>query len=343
MKVLFLLKKRSENYGIHNSSGLLNSVKFVSDALQHIGVDSKYVLVEDGNGIDKEVYFNKPEVVILEAYWALPSKVEELSKKYSKINWIVRSHSNMPFFVCEKMAIDWSFKYLAIKNVYVAANNKELYSSLLLLGHHKSKNILYLPNYYPVSDYDFIGRFKNKEVINIGCFGALRLLKNHINQALGALQFGHDRKMKIRFHINAQTLNGGDSTILHNLRELFSNIGQDHELVEHEWLEHECFKHLIKEHIDVGLQVSYSETFNIVAADFVDMLRPTVVSEEVSWMDSKFHANPNSVEDINAKIKKVLDPRCIPVIKENKKRLKDFSTKSLDIWRDTLADFKLSH
>jgi len=60
---------------------------------------------------------------------------------------------------------------------------------------------------------------------------------------------------------------------------------------------HESFTHLIRK-MDFGLQVSFSETFNIVAADFVHLKVPIVGSSEIEWMNWLYKANPTDIDSI---------------------------------------------
>ncbi len=50
------------------------------------------------------------------------------------------------------------------------------------------------------------------------------------------------------------------------------------------------------------MQVSYSETFNIVTADFVNNNIPVVVSPEIFWVADLYKADPNSVDSIQTKL-----------------------------------------
>jgi hypothetical protein len=50
--------------------------------------------------------------------------------------------------------------------------------------------------------------------------------------------------------------------------------------------------------MDLGMQVSFSETFNIVTADMVALGIPVVVSDEIEWVYPFFHAIPQSTDDI---------------------------------------------
>src|SRR5690606_12731292 len=80
-----------------------------------------------------------------------------------------------------------------------------------------------------------------------------------------------------------------------NLKALFD--GTPHELVEHGWLLHDSFQNLIQT-MDFGLQVSFSETFNIVAADFVHLHVPIVGSQEIEWMSCVYKAKPTDLDNI---------------------------------------------
>ena len=115
-----------------------------------------------------------------------------------------------------------------------------------------------------------------KDTINIAVFGAIRPLKNHLIQAISAIQFANEEGLKLYFHINGTRIENNGDPVLKNLRELFE--GQEkHELVEHCWMEHDKFVELLQS-MDICMQVSFSETYNIVTADAVNGLVPVVVS-----------------------------------------------------------------
>ena len=140
MKVLFICKRRNTYYGI--SYGLLNSAEFVSGMLGSIGVDSKVVVVNDNNDIDREV--TKMEwglegiskegprsIVIIEALWVVPEKFDILKQLHPNVEWIVRIHSKSSFLASEGIAMDWINRYFD-KGVRVAFNNidtRELFAS----------------------------------------------------------------------------------------------------------------------------------------------------------------------------------------------------------------------
>jgi len=131
----------------------------------------------------------------------------------------------------------------------------------------------------------------NKNTISIGCFGALRPLKNHLQQAIWAMMFADKIGKHLEFHINRSEFEKDESSpVLKNLHSLFSST--PHTLVEHPWVEHDEFLKLVKT-MDLGLQMSFTETFNIVTADFVYCGVPIVVSDEIDWMNFLYKANPS--------------------------------------------------
>jgi len=75
-----------------------------------------------------------------------------------------------------------------------------------------------------------------------------------------------------------------------------------HELVGHEWMPRNEFLGLCRM-MDIGMQVSFSETFNIVAADLINQGVPVVVSKEVPWASGLFCADPTDSNDIFRKLR----------------------------------------
>ena len=116
----------------------------------------------------------------------------------------------------------------------------------------------------------------------------------------------------------------------HYLKALF--YGSGHELVFHDWCDHAEFLKLVKK-MDVGMQVSLSETFNIVAADFVSQGIPIVVSSEVDWMPRLSRADPTSIFDIVEELESVLVLSRIGLIHLNMFTLSMHNWRSIKAWQ----------
>lgn len=323
-KLLFILKKREmtldENTTLNQeyrpyfqycvSSGLRNSANFVVDMLNQNGLDSKLVEVIDNNAIDREVTDYRPTHVIIEAFWVVPEKFEVLQKLHPRVKWIIRNHSEMPFLASDGVALDWTLKYLKYKNVYIAPNSLKAYNDTCHIvesafgrKHSIRKKIVYLPNFYNIKQ-NIINRKPIGDTVNVGCFGAIRPMKNHLVQAIAAIAYATKTNKKLRFHINVARIENQGNNVLKNLRNLFNNL-DNCELVEHGWLQHDDFLVLL-EQMDFGLQASLTESFNIVAADFVSRGIPIVVSDEIDWIPSHFWCNPTDSNDIVRAMERVL-------------------------------------
>jgi glycosyltransferase involved in cell wall biosynthesis len=160
--------------------------------------------------------------------------------------------------------------------------------------------VTWLPNYYPPPSAVWSGTPRPQvepHWINVGCFGAIRPLKNHLTQAIAAMVFADNLRHRLRFHANATRIEGRGEPILHNLQALFAH--SRHELVEHDWLDHDAFLDLLGGGVDVALQVSFSETFNIVSADAVACGVPVIASPAVPWLGAYAMANPDDAGSIS--------------------------------------------
>lgn len=310
MRVLFVLKKRnlySAETKKEITAGLHNSATFVSEMLTKLGVLNKVVYVVDNNCIDREVHQYKPTHVIIEALWVVPEKFEILQKLHPNVKWIVRTHSNIPFLANEGISIDWIVKYVKHSNVSVAPNSERALEDIRYIisrayptwsAKKLMEKVVFLPNYFSL-DQKVSVKFKfprDKNNVDIACFGAIRPLKNNLNQAIAAIKFADLSKKRVWFHINATRAEQGGESNLKNLRSLFFHA-HNAELVEHEWMERPQFLEIIA-NCDLSLCTSFTETFCIVAADSVLMNVPLVGSPEIPWISSFSKANPVDVDNI---------------------------------------------
>jgi hypothetical protein len=355
MRLLFILKYRenvqeftdfSETYSYSSgalSSGLFNSAKFVVDMLNtKLGIEAKLVQVVDNNSIDKEVTEYNPTHVIIEALWVVPEKFDVLLKLHPERKWIVRGHSEVAFLANEGIAIDWLNRYVKYPNVFIATNSlyslKDLSTMVAASNPGWGKEIvenkvLYLPNYYPVVCPERT-YYPSGSYINIACFGAIRPLKNNLIQAIAALEYAKQHNKTLFFHINGSRKEQGGDNNIKNIRALFDYT--DHFLVEHPWHPHDKFVEIL-ETMDISMNVSFTETFNIVAADSVCAGVPIVCSSEVHWASRLCQAKPTSTKDIVKVMNRVTNPLYRNMIKKrNLKSLKDYSEDSASAWAEWL-------
>jgi hypothetical protein len=342
-KILFILKRKKGYDAINDShmemsTGLFNSASFINDMLNECGIKSNIKVVIDNNDIDREVTKYKPTHVIIEALWVVPTKFFVLQKLHPDVKWIVRLHSEIPFLSNEGIALDWVGDYVLYENVYVSVNSPRARKTIGEFiqcktdwsDHKIAEKIVYLPNFYP-QEYKTKEFDKEKDTIDISCFGAIRPMKNHVIQALSAIEFANQIGKKLRFHINSGRIEQRGESVQRNLEAIFEHISDSgHLLINHEWCPRDKFLEICSK-MDIGMQVSFSETFNIVSADSTSQGVPIVTSNEIPWGSKIFTANPN---DINNIVKKLKLTYCLPNLnnKINRYLLKKYTNKSRKIW-----------
>lgn len=360
MKILFLLRKNSDYYSFPSQTengtkaGLFNSATMTKDQLvKHLGITADLKILEDANTIDREVTLFKPEFCILEALWVTPEKLAEVAALHPKITFVIRIHSEVPFLANEAIAIDWIKRYFTIPNAVVAFNSKNAYNDFLLVFNTIPA---YLPNIYEdiLINYPSVqerikyvagnakftkannSNFPKKE-IHVGCFGALRPMKNQLFQAFTAVEMGNLLRKKIFFHINASRTEHGGQPVLTNLRALFEK--SPHELVEHSWLNREDFLNLVTQ-MDVGMQISFNESFNIVTADFVAKEVPVIVSDTIDWMPRVTKASPtDSIDALGTLLLALHRPNRFAY--QSQVYLNRYNILSINVWQDYLNKIHL--
>jgi len=343
--ILFILKHREiynekSSSNLSLSSGLYNSAKYVSDMLIENGYISNISVVHDANSIEHEIVKHRATLVIIEALWVTPEKLAQLQRLYPKIKWVVRIHSEVPFLAGEGIALKWIGEYCHIPNVMVGVNSPRMEHSLeivlktILHTHNIEDKIVYLPNYYPVYDLSCKNLNKCKDHIDIACFGAIRPLKNHLAQAIAALDFVNIIGKKLHFHINSSRIEQKGDSAMKNLFEMFKHLNSiGHKLICHDWLPRTEFLELCAT-MDMGMQISLSETFNIVSADFISCNVPIIVThKEIPWASRMFSAKATDH-------KSMIDALCLsytfPKINVylHKRGLKKYVKNSAYIWKD---------
>ena len=294
MRILFITKTRqnygcSGGYGDYGGYGLYLSAQGVVHMLGESGIDAHIVQVIDNNDIDREVSIFHPSIVVIEALWVIPEKFAILKKLHPGVLWIVRIHSNAPFLAGEGIATSWLREYRE-RGVIVAGNSKQNANEF---------SLLYLPNFYQSQKLTWTP--KNDGYLDVACYGAIRSLKNQLIQAAAAARFAESRGKCLRFHVNGSRVENGGGAVLANLRGFFSS---PHRLIEDKWMTHADLLAKLST-MDIGMQVSLSETFSIVSADMASAGLPMVVSPEVRWASCLSQVNPTEIRDIVKGLRRV--------------------------------------
>jgi hypothetical protein len=327
--ILFLLVNNispTSKYGGTSRSGLLNSATMTADQVtRYLHYKTIVEIVPNAEAIPAAINEYKPDVVILEAIWVSPGKVKDLLATYPEVVFVTRVHSEVPFLAHENNAISFIKQLSSMHNSYVAFNSYETEREFHALGYRPA----YLPNVF-TDVYQVEGPttpFDGKE-LHCGCFGSIRPMKNQLLQAMMAALYCDIHKIKLHFHINATRVEQQGGCALGNMRAFFD--GTQHTLVEHDWLDRPQFLDLVGK-MDLMMQLSLNESFNIVTADAVLKGVPIIVSDTIGWMPKESRAEVDNKDSILAKMGRVLERRATAVV-ENVQALDKHNMDSIQSW-----------
>jgi hypothetical protein len=239
----------------------------------------------------------------------------------------------VPFLVQEGFVFDWLNEIMALPKrgikISISGNNDKLVNDLNTIY----SNVSYTPNiYYPiVSECKKIDISIDGGAINIGCFGALRLFKNTTQQVIWAIKFAELHNKILHFHVNVSNHETNDtSPVLKNLRYIFKNL--KHKLIEHTWMSHGHFLSLIGK-MDLCMQVSFTETYNVCASDSVFCRVPIVVSPEIEFINKELVVDSSKPETVIKAMALCLSHDREKLVQSNVELLNKQNEKSLNCWK----------
>ena len=315
-KVLFLEQinpKFKTMTGSKQSSGLSICVSKIASQLP----DSIHMRVDNVEQSEMLIQRFKPKMVIFEALGLLSSaSAESLRRKYPKTKFYTHIHSNIPFFSEE------GFGFHKI-NEHMKAGFKIIFNSIH--AHQAIDNSIYLPNIYTFENMH--QKDLSDQHLDIACPGSVRTMKNHSIQLLAARQIAKDLGKNLRFHVNFGRVEGPDSGRLSV--EGINQTYEDFELIKMPWLEHNDFLNYLT-NMHLGMQISLSESFNLVAADMVTAGIPMVVSDSIDWTSKDCRAATNNFRDIVETAK--FNLRSPWVLEENRRNLRAYSDSAIKVW-----------
>lgn len=315
---ILILEKPNANFrratGSSQASGLSVCINMIKDSLEGVAVAK----VDNLDHMVWAISQHKPDKVLLEALFYSEQELIMLRYKFPNIRFYVHIHSNIPFLSTEGSAI--LKLHLARKHgLGIVVNSKDTQECVW--------NSFYLPNIYK-SKMLMPKYIERRELIDVVCGGSFRPMKNHLVQAMAAIQFANNNQLKLRFHVNSSRSESGDE-VKACLKHLFQGNPHGHELIHMPWLEHEDFVTYCRK-MDIGMQLSLSESFNIVAADYVSAGIPMVVSSEIDWCDPECVTSTRNARIIAEKMNDVLNRP--ELIISNQILLSEFSREARAAW-----------
>lgn len=332
-KLLLIIRGNSKkaDTSITNHNGLSHAAKATYESLLNSNLNVDFQVVSDNGDIWMGCEKYNPDYVIVDGLWVVPEKFQELSSMYPNIKWIVRIHSELSFIAQEGIFTDWLYKYLNTDNTYLVFNSKKIYSTIKHIVKPRQDKVFYLPNLYQLNNKPLLKKERDPKKIKIAIFGAARILKNQLPQAVAALDFAERINKELELYININTKDPNGLPIYLNIIHLIKNhYSGKHNVQLVEWTNHETFLKIM-EQIDICMQVSFTETFNLVCCDSLEASTPIIGMNEIPWLHSISNSNPIKHESIVKALFRAYNfPRLNVLL--NTIKLKMYHRKALKVW-----------
>ncbi len=277
---------------------------------------------------------------VIEAPFLSTASLSDLTLKYDLTTFIVRIHSQLGFLQVEAGAVKLIREQLILQesrtNFTISANSRRM-TEFLRTAY--AGNCLYLPNLYDLERVKRQkGRLHDHKLLRIGDFGAMRLLKNHLTAAGAALLIAQSRQADLEFWVSNNREEHGRG-VLDAIRYLFQSVPYA-KLVESPWQDWPDFRRTVA-NMDLCLQPSMTETFNLVSADAAAEGIPSAVSSSIEWCPDSWKVDIDSADDIARVGNQLLsDPNAAL---DGITSLKVYAHEAIHIWKAYLNDHPMSY
>lgn len=247
--------------------------------------------------------------IVISAPWLPSAELQDLAILNSSIEFAVTSHSNVGFLAADPRAFELIREYLDVEthtpNFHFGGNSDRLAD---WITNTYNDPCWTLPNLYMLDATSIPSRpLFSGDTVRIGCFCAQRLLKNILSAAAAALEIANGMRIDLEFWISSKRVEGAHRTTT-SLEEMFAGLHWA-KLVEQPWQSWPQFRQTVR-HMDLLMQPSFTETFNVVTADGVAEGVASVVGNAITWAPEDWKAKVDDVSDI-ARVGRrlLLDPR----------------------------------
>jgi hypothetical protein len=231
--------------------------------------------------------------VVISAPWLSVHDLEQILKHFRSIQFAVLSHSNVGFLQADYDGVKLLREYQRLSGEYrnfrVGGNSRKFAEWMTAASGRKA---LLLPNLYPLPHKRPVKNYEGG-TIKVGAFGAVRPYKNFMTAAGAAIALHRFTGQDVEFHMSS----GGEAGDTRAIEQLFKDTGV--QLIKHHWTLWNDFIKLIRR-MDVLMQPSFTESFNMITADGISVGVPSVVSTAINWAPKSWVADSDNALSVCA-------------------------------------------
>lgn len=249
----------------------------------------------------RDVLKSKPGIThaILEAPWVRTLEIQMLCRDFPDVHFVARNHSQVGFLQVDNGGARLLREYALLQdgevNFNLSANSARFcqYFERVYQGH-----CLFLPNLYVVERPEQPlpqNSSHDHRLLRIASFGSIRVMKNHPTSAAAALTLARRRRSDLEFYVSQNREENGKG-VFGMMVDMFAGLKWA-KLVPVPWESWAEFRRTVST-MDLCLQMSMTETFNLVTADACAEGIPSVVGPSIEWAPKDWKADIDDPNDI---------------------------------------------
>lgn len=246
--------------------------------------------------------------VIISAPWIPTNDLRAIAEDYPEVKFSVNCHSNVGFLQADRNGVTLIRELLELEqgthNIHAAGNSKRFCNWVQSAF---CAPCLYLPNLYYLDEHRPHHRaspYHHGSVLRIGVFGAIRPLKNLMSAAAAALEVSKSFSADLELWVSAGRSEGGGETVLGAVKAMLSGL-PGVKLHLSGWESWPAFRKTVG-HMNLLMQPSYTESFNMVTADGVAEGLASVVSDAIDWAPNDWKAEVDDALSIARTARRLL-------------------------------------
>lgn len=306
IRVAFAYKNPAATKGISDTGLGVTGVN-TQKVLQEEGIWVDVWPVTSGKDIDQRLTEEQAQAyhlgrtpvshVVIFAPWVPTEDMYRLVRAHTDVEFCTLSHSNVGFLHADprgvKLLRDCMGLETACSNYRLAGNNQR-FCDWVRRTYNAPCQLL--PNLYDMRQAtNYSRRPWSGDLVRIGCFGAPRVQKNFMTACAAAMQIGMQLRVDTEIWMSTGRPEGANS-IWVAINEMVQGV-KGIKLVPNNWEPWPEFRRTVA-HMDLLLQPSYTETFNVVSADGVVEGVPSVVSHAIEWAPARWKAEVDDAGDL---------------------------------------------
>jgi hypothetical protein len=322
---------------LHSSCVGLNVAAYsTAKVLRENGIDATAFPVRHNvdvvNAIDQynETHRERLTHVVISAPWLSERDIKALLCGFPEIQFVVLSHSNVGFLQADPDGVYILRRYLDLSKAFTnlrVGGNSERFVAWFQMAY--DDRIVLLPNLYSLAGYRPSKVWVGSWPLRIGSFGAIRPLKNFMTSAGAALLIGKYHRVPVEFHMSCGGESSGNGIVL-AIEEMLARTGV--KLIKHEWELWDKFVQVVA-NMDLLIQPSYTESFNMITADGIRAGVASVVSPAIYWVPKEWQVDPDDAAGVALVGRQLLAK---PAANDGRKALANHNTFGLRYWGEFL-------